>query len=117
MKERKLTCIVCPKGCEITVKFDKEGKIDGIEGNACKRGEVYAESECTAPVRTVTSTVRCLDGGLVSVKTSVPVPKEKIFEVMGEVNSARAENDVKIGDTVIKNVANTGSDIIATSSR
>ena len=57
-KERLLTCIVCPKGCEMKITFDEDGKIASIEGNTCKRGIGYAEDECTNPKRTVTTTVR-----------------------------------------------------------
>ena len=117
MKERKLTCIVCPKGCELSVTFDAEGKISDISGFTCPRGKEYAYAECTAPVRTVTTTVRCKDGEVVSVKTNKPVPKEKIFEVMAEINSVIAQNSVKIGDVIIKNVCGTDADVVATSLR
>ena len=116
MKERKLTCIICPRGCQITVNFDGEGKIKDISGNACKRGASYAEAEITHPVRTVTSTVRCEGGGIVSVKTSRAVPKEKIFEVMEKINAHRAKEGVKIGDIIIENILGLSVDIVATSS-
>ena len=115
MENRILTCIVCPRGCQLTVKFDESGKIARIDGNACKRGAVYAEDECTHPMRTITSTVRCEGGAIVSVKTSGTVPKEKIFEVMREINLARAADTVKIGEVVIKNICSLGVDLIATS--
>ncbi len=117
MKERRLTCIVCPKGCDLRVVLADDGSITEISGYTCPRGKDYACSECTFPVRTVTSTVRCKDGEMVSVKTSSPIPKEKMLEVMREINSATAENDVKIGDIIIKNVLGTGADIVATSNR
>lgn len=117
MKERRLTCIVCPKGCELVVQFNDDGAIDTISGYTCPRGKDYAYAECTAPVRTVTTTVRCEDGEVVSVKTSAPVPKEKIFEVMAAINAVNANNSVKIGDVIIANVCGTGADIVATSNR
>ena len=117
MKQRNLTCIVCPRGCQLTVSFDNDGKISEIVGNACKRGITYAENECTHPMRTVTSTVKCEDGSIVSVKTSDTVPKEMVFEVMREINRTRASFDVKIGDTVIENVCSLGVDVIATSNK
>ena len=79
--KKELTCIACPLGCTITVTL--EGKdVISVEGNTCPRGKEYAINECTAPVRTVTTTVRCDDGSLVSVKTSKPIPKENIFDAM-----------------------------------
>lgn len=114
MKERNLTCIVCPRGCTLTVHFDEAGKITSVEGNACKRGVVYAEKECTHPERTVTSTVRTEGGAVVAVKTATTVPKEKVFDVMKEINAARAPKSVSIGDVIIENVAGTGVAVVAT---
>ncbi len=111
---RNLTCIVCPRGCDLSVKFKENGEIESITGNGCKRGIVYAENECTHPVRTVTSTVRCADGRILPVKTADSVPKEKVFEVMREINSARPEGDISIGDVIIENVADTGISVVAT---
>ncbi len=115
MENRILTCIVCPRGCQITVKFDTEGKIEKIDGNLCKRGAVYAENECTHPTRTVTSTVKCKSGAIISVKTSDAVPKEKIFDVMREINLVRASDSAKIGEVIIRDVCSLGVDVIATS--
>ena len=117
IKERKLTCIVCPKGCDLCVEFNDDGEIINIEGYTCPRGKDYAYSECTSPVRTVTSTIRCIDGEVVAVKTSAPIPKSMIFDVMKQINSVSADNDVKIGDVVIENVLGTGADIVVTSNK
>ena len=117
MKERKLTCIVCPKGCDLAVSFGDDGAIENISGFTCPRGKEYAYAECTAPVRTVTTTVRCLDGDVVSVKTSMPIPKGMIFEVMDAINVVVANNSVQIGDIIIENVCGTGANVIATSNK
>ena len=111
---RNLTCIVCPRGCQLSVTLNEEGTPVSVEGNACKRGEAYANDECTHPVRTVTSTVRCKSGAVVSVKTAAPVPKEKMLDVMKEINIIRLEGAVKIGDVIIENVASTGVNVVAT---
>ena len=85
MEERNLTCIGCPMGCLLKVTM-KDGKVEKIEGNTCKRGAVYGEKEVTNPTRIVTSTVRVLDGQVpvVSVKTALDIPKGKIKECMKE---------------------------------
>ena len=114
MMNRELTCIVCPRGCNLVVKFNTDGSILEITGNACKRGVTYAENECTHPKRTVTSTVRCADGRIVAVKTADVVPKERVFDVMREINAARPEGEIKIGDVIIENVAETGVSVVAT---
>lgn len=114
MKERLLTCIVCPRGCSLSVQLDDCGGVISVSGNICKRGVVYAEDECTHPKRTVTTTVRCADGSVLPVKTSTTVPKEKMVEVMKAVNTTVAKCGLKIGDVVIEKVAGTDADIIAT---
>lgn len=72
---RELTCIVCPKGCQLTVEL--EGKaILSVSGHTCKRGEAYAVSECSAPMRTLTTTAPVMSGGVVPVKTEGAIPKD-----------------------------------------
>ena len=112
--ERKLTCIICPLGCELTVQTEDKKVLD-VKGNTCPRGKVYAENECTNPQRTITSTVKCNDGSLVSVKTDKPIPKEKMTECMQIINSAVATLPVSIGDVIIEDVF--GSNIVATQNR
>ena len=112
--ERILTCIVCPKGCELRVTLDG-GKITEVTGYTCKRGLAYAEAECTHPTRTVTSTVRTEGGAVLPVKTSAPIPKELIFAAMKEINEATAKNEAVIGDVIIADILGTGADVVATS--
>lgn len=112
--ERILTCIVCPKGCELRVSLDSDGKITEVSGYTCKRGLAYAEAECTHPTRTVTSTVRTESGAVLPVKTSAPIAKELIFEAMKIINAARAAKDAKIGDVIIADILSTGVDVVAT---
>ncbi len=113
-KERFLTCIVCPRGCQMRITFGEDGGVDSVEGNFCKRGVIYANDECTNPKRTVTSTVRCASGGVVPVKTESTVPKELVFKVMDEINSVTANDGLKIGEVVIENVCGTGVNVVAT---
>ena len=112
--KRQLTCIVCPRGCQLDVTLDDAGKFLSVSGNICKRGEQYAIDECTHPMRTVTSTVRCKDGTVVAVKTSTTIPKEKIFLVMDEVNNVRPEGKLSVGDVIISRVCDTDADVVAT---
>lgn len=113
--KQELVCIVCPLGCNIEVGFKDDGKeIEYIKGNTCKRGSDYAREECTNPVRMVTTTVRCKDGSVVPVKTSKAIEKGKIFECMKIINNFKADLPICTGDVIIKNVLDTGADIIAT---
>ena len=109
--KRELTCIACPLGCSLTVTL--EGKeVTSVEGNTCPRGKDYAINECTAPVRTVTSTVMCENGDLVSVKTKNPIPKDKIFEAMSIINKTVAKLPISVGDIIIEDLF--GSQLVAT---
>ena len=110
--ERKITCILCPRGCTMTVTGEL-GNLQ-VSGNTCPKGLEYAINECTNPVRTVTSTIRVSDrkDTMVSVKTASPVPKEKMMEVMAALRSITVSAPVKIGDVVLTGVY--GTDIIVT---
>ena len=114
MGKINLTCIECPVGCEITVTVT-DGNME-VSGNACPRGKLYATNEVTCPKRVVTSTVRCDNGEVVSVKTSAPVLKSEMFEVMKKINKTVAKLPVKIGDVIIENISS-GVNLIATDNR
>ena len=109
-----MICICCPLGCSLTIiKSDNEWL---VTGNKCLRGKKYAAEEMTAPKRVVTSTVK-IAGGLypmIPVKTEQPIPKEKIFTIMNILASVRAVAPITMGDIVIKNVADTGVNVVAT---
>ena len=108
---KELICITCPRGCHLKVDDQMN-----VTGNFCPRGKAYAISEITNPVRMVTSTVKLINGKYprVSVKTSNPIPKDKIFAVMEEINKVSLTAPVKIGDVAIKNVLGLNSDIVVT---
>lgn len=110
MEKRNLTCIMCPLGCQLTVL--KDGDNITVAGNNCKRGEIFGKEEVTCPMRIVTSSVKT-EKGVRACKTSKPVPKSMIFEVMKEIEKLRLKS-VKFGEVVIKNVLNTGADIVIT---
>ena len=115
MEKRELTCIGCPMGCQITVEMNG-GEVASLSGNACANGDRYARKEVTNPTRIVTSTV-VIEGGdkpRLSVKTKTDIPKNKIFDVMKEIDALKLKAPVRIGDVVIENVAETGVSVIAT---
>ena len=115
MEKRELTCIGCPLGCSITVTMENAEILD-VTGNTCKRGDAYARKEVTHPTRIVTSTVRVSggDADMVSVKTKEDIPKGKIFECVKALKSVEVPSPVHIGEVLVKDVAGTGVDIVAT---
>ena len=108
---KEFTCIICPRGCRL--KVDDEMN---VTGNFCIRGKQYAISELTNPVRTITSSIRVnnREDLLVSVKTSGPIPKGKIFEVMKAIDQLSVAAPTKIGDVVAANILGLGADIVIT---
>lgn len=110
---RNLTCIVCPKGCQLEVELDGKTVLS-VKGATCKRGVAYAEAECTAPMRTLTSTAAVAGGGVVPVKTDKAIPKELLFECMALINEIRVDPNAKLGDVVIENVLGTGANVVTT---
>jgi CxxC motif-containing protein len=111
---RELTCIVCPKGCQLKVELDDNKKVVSVEGYTCKRGLEYAENEFTSPMRTLTTTAPIEGGGVVPVKTDKSIPKNLLFECMKVINLSRVPKDAKAGYIVIENVLGTGASVVTT---
>lgn len=113
--KKQMNCVACPLGCLITVEYEGN-EVYSVTGNTCKRGEAYAKTEITNPVRSIHSTVKVIGGAhpVVPCKTSGPIPKGVIFDVMKEINKVTVNAPVKIGQVFIKNVCGTGVDIVAT---
>jgi len=113
---RKMTCILCPRGCELEVTYEKEKLIE-VKNNLCKRGEIYAKEEIQSPKRVVTSTVKVINGNseLIPIKTDAPIKKQLIFQVMDKIYNVKVKAPIKIGDIIINNVDSEGTNIVATS--
>ena len=107
----KLTCIMCPVGCSLEVKKDKSGQIV-VTGNSCVRGEIYGKQEVVAPKRMVT-TVAKTRKGYVSCKTTNPIDKARVQDVVDEIGKLELEK-TKFGDVIIKNVLGLGADVVIT---
>ncbi len=108
---REMTCIVCPLGCSLSIELEG-GKVVSVKGNTCPRGEKYANEECTHPMRTITTTVRCQGGKILSVKTDRTIPKEKMFEAVEIINKAKPVLPISAVDVIIEDVF--GAKVVAT---
>ena len=102
----KLVCIKCPRGCELEVNGDS------ITGNFCQRGLNYAKEEQTCPMRTVTALIKVADS-VVPVKTDKEVPKTEISNVLREISKVHLKKSA-YGQIVIKNVCETGANVVVT---
>ncbi len=110
-------CINCPKGCRMNVSLIDDAaqaspentdtaqaspENTKVTGNACPAGERYAVQELSAPMRVVTTTVAVKDDKtrLVPVRTSDPVPKECVSDVLKLCRKIKAELPVKTGQVL-----------------
>lgn len=106
----KITCIICPRSCEIT----RDEITNEIKGYSCLRGKNYAEQEFFQPKRSITSFIRTKNNTIYSVKTSKPIDKKLIFDLMKIIDETHPDKEFAIGDVVIKNVLGTDVDIVIT---
>jgi len=114
-ERRKVTCIVCPLGCEATVTI-KNGRVIKVENLECPRGEDYVLKEIEAPKRDFFTTVR-IRGARVPVcpiRATQPVTKEKLLDCSKELAKIVVDAPIKIGDVIVENLLGLGIDIIAT---
>jgi CxxC motif-containing protein len=111
----RLTCVLCPVGCELEVRGDRGGELD-VSGNQCDKGVPFAIEEVLRPMRNLATSVplRGTAARMVSVRLSAPVAREMIFPVLAEIRRLRPEAPVRRGQVLIANVLGTGTDVIAT---
>lgn len=108
---KTLTCIVCPKGCTLSVDISKEE----VSGNGCSRGKEYGLTEVRNPTRILTTTV-AIENAIhprLPVKTNRPIPKGKLLEAMAAIQNIRVRAPVKIGDVIVEDLLGTGADLVA----
>ena len=113
--EKKVICIVCPVGCEITVEGTGDKQVvNSMIGQQCKRGEKYAENEFINPKRILATTVkiRGYDYPVIPVRSDDLIPKDKLFKCMDIIRKTAISTPVKRGDIVVENILNTGVNIV-----
>ena len=109
-----MTCTECPQGCRL--ETEAEGSVViSVTGQKCKRGGLYARQEIQAPLRTLTTSVltRGLELKMLPVRTSGPIPREKLFEAMDAVKRLVVTSPVKAGDVVVPGFLGLGVDLVA----
>jgi Uncharacterized protein with conserved CXXC pairs len=101
-------------GCPLVVDFEGKNLIH-VSGNTCPGGEKYAKEEISNPKRILTTTVKVENREeMLSVKSSATLPKEKLLNYMKIINGITCKAPIKIGTIIIKNIDNTGVNILAT---
>lgn len=117
--KRKLICISCPIGCQLVAEYDERKIMEDrikIRGNLCPRGVVYGKEEILAPKRVVTATalIESKIQKRLPLKTTAPIDKHLIFDLLKEIYSMKLKPPVRIGEIILKNFKNSGVDVVAT---
>ncbi len=110
---KQLICIVCPKGCRLTVDENNGYK---VTGNACERGAAYGYKELTNPTRVLTTTVKIQGGPLprLPVKSDRDIPKALLRPCVERLAEVTVHAPVRVGDVLLENILDTGANIVAT---
>jgi CxxC motif-containing protein len=111
----RLTCVLCPVGCELEVRKDPAGELQ-IQGNQCDKGIPFAVEEVLHPERNLATSVpvRGTAAKMVSVRLSRSVPREMIFPILAEIAKLRPDAPVRRGQVLIADILGTGVDVVAT---
>lgn len=107
------TCVLCPKGCRVTLLPGDETK-----GNGCPKGADYAKQEAVAPKRVLTTTLKDQAGRLVPVKTSAGVPKEALLACMETLRHIQLPDQARLpGDLAAADPFGLGVDLVVSGVR
>ena len=110
-----ITCRICPNGCKMRIGKSEFGREPIIIGNKCPKGRQFAIEELTHPVRTLTTTVKVKNSSMqrLPVKSSSPLPKNKIFEAIAYLKKIEIEAPIKTNQIICQDMLNLGVNIIA----
>ncbi|HOH94926.1 MAG TPA: DUF1667 domain-containing protein [Bacilli bacterium] len=106
---KKVTCLVCPRGCIMTVSSDLK-----VSGNFCARGVPYALQEVKEPKRNLTYVVQ-VEGreAPLPVRTDSMIAKHLIPDVVKLLRTVTIKPPVAFNAIIIANVFDTGVNIIS----
>ncbi|NCA97833.1 MAG: DUF1667 domain-containing protein [Clostridia bacterium] len=109
-----ITCTGCPMGCQVTVSRGPDGNWQ-FSGAQCPRGDRHARQEITNPVRPLTTLIPIRGSQTpLSVKTSEPVPKALLWDMITLIHRLDLACPIHIGDILAENLLGTGITLIAT---
>lgn len=111
LKENEIVCTLCPSGCKINVLSENTA-----EGYNCPNGLKFALEEMYRPMRTVTTSVKIMNGTrpLLPVRTDIPIDKSDIKKVIEISKKITVKAPIKVGDIIAGNVSENGAKLIAT---
>jgi len=112
---KRMTCIECPKGCNLSVDVEN-CKVLKVSGAKCPKGIAYAISEVVSPVRIFTATVQAdgLDLKRIPVRTNKSIPKKDFFNAAKKTAEIKINKSVKSGDVIDGDFLSLGVKLLAT---
>jgi CxxC motif-containing protein len=115
--KKHFTCVTCPIGCEIDIEL-KDSEVVSMEGNKCKKGQEFVLQELEEPMRILTTTIpiKGAKWAMLPVRTDKPIPKRLFFMTVEEIANIELRAPVKMSTVIVRDIAGTGSDIVATRS-
>lgn len=116
----QFNCTTCPSECLLTVEVERDAdgavvEVHSVTGNSCPRGDTFAHQELTCPMRVLTTTVAVSSGdeALLPVRTVEAIPLALHAQAMNLIRGLVVKAPVRMGDVVLKDLLNTGIDLIA----
>lgn len=115
IEKKHFTCVTCPVGCEVDVEV-QDSSILSMKGNRCDKVKEFVLQELKEPMRVLTTTVR-IEGAkyaMLPVRTDKTIPKrlfKQAIEMLADIN---LQAPVHMSDVLVKDVAGSGANIIAT---
>lgn len=116
----KFNCTTCPSECLLTVEVERGAdgavaEVCSVTGNNCPRGDKFAHQELTCPMRVLTTTVAVSGGNeaLLPVRTADAIPLALHAQAMNFIRGVVVEAPIRMGDVVLPNLLDTGTDLIA----
>ena len=116
----QFNCTTCPSECLLTVEVERDtndavATVYSVTGNSCPRGDKFAHQELTCTMRVLTTTVAVSGGdeALLPVRTAEAIPLELHAQAMDLIRGLVIEAPIRMGDVVLPNLLDTGTDLIA----
>lgn len=116
----KFNCTTCPSECLLTVEVERDAdgavvEVRSATGNNCPRGDKFAHQEVTCPMRVLTTTVAVSGGDetLLPVRTAEAIPLKLHAQAMALIRGLVVKASIRMGDVVLPNLLDTGTDLIA----
>ncbi len=113
--QKRLTCLACPRGCNVELTISADGAVLQMDGCSCDRGEAWIREELLHPMRRLTTTVRTVfdDFPRLPVKTDRDIDLQAFSAVMKLVDSIMVTRRMLPGEVISPCVYEDGAGRVA----